>query len=168
MFTAMLFFVKMALGNLLSMLKSVGIFLVAHPKVLMCIISLALGGAAGWFVAQKFADRKVSKMQKVLDQAKTDAKTAADNIKADSKVEADRNALQLTELQRQLSAVSKDYEDALKTNKKLRYAKVPIPGKPEITVDIAFEADVPVCRSYPSTYVDQVNDMVKKTEEAMK
>lgn len=168
MITAVLFFVKMALGNLLSMLKSLMEFLLAHPKVLMCVVSLALGGAAGWFVAQKSADRKVSKIQKVLDKAVSDAKEAGDQIKADSKAEAEKNEADLTTLQLKLNATTKSYEEALKANKKLRYAQVAVPGKPDTTVDVAFEADVPVCRSYPSTYTEQVNDMVKKTEEALK
>jgi seryl-tRNA synthetase len=134
----------------------------------MCIVCLALGGGAGWFGAQKSADRKVSSIQKVLDQAKIDAKDASDKIKADSKDEADKNAIQLTELQVKLTKTTKGYEETLKANKRLRYEKVPVPGFPGTTVDVGFEGDKQVCRSYPSTYVDQINDMVKKTEESLK
>jgi seryl-tRNA synthetase len=168
MITAVWLFVKMALSSLLGMLKSIGSFLVAHPKVLMCILCLAIGGALGWFGAQKSADRKVSKIQKVLDQAKIDAKAASDKIKADSKAEADKNESELKDLRAQLADAQKNYDKALKANKKVTYVKVPVPGKPDTTVDVGFEGDKQVCRSYPSTYVDQVNDMVKKTEEALK
>jgi hypothetical protein len=168
MTTAVLFFLKTALGNFLSLLRNLVAFLLAHPKVLMCVVSLILGGTIGWLGAQKYADRKVAKMQKVLDKAVSDAKEAGDKIKADSKAEADKNEADITALQLKLSATTKNYEDALKANKKLKYAKVVVPGKPETTVDVAFEADLPVCRNYPSTYTEQVNDMVKKTEEALK
>ena len=168
MITAVFLFAKMALGNLLGMLKKLVAFLVEHPKVLMCVLCLALGGAAGWFGAQKSADRKVSKMQETLDQASIDAKAASDKIRKDSKAEADKNEVQLKELQAQLADAKRNYEKALKANKKVSYVKVPVPGKPDTTVDVGFEGDKQVCRSYPSTYVDQVNDMIKKTEEALK
>lgn len=168
MFTAMFFFAKMALGNLLSALKSVGSFLVSHPKVLMCILCLVLGGSLGWLGAQKSADRKVARMQKVLDQAKIDAKTASDKVREDSKGEANKNEAQLKELRTLLADAEKNYDKALKASKKVTYVKVPVPGKPGTIVDVGFEGDKQVCRSYPSTYVDQINDMVKKTEEALK
>jgi hypothetical protein len=168
MFTAILFFAKTSIGYVFSMGASLFAFLVEHPKVLMCILCLALGGAAGWFGAQKSADRKVSKMQKVLDQAKLDAKEAGDKIRSDSKVEADKNEAKVKDLQTLLEDALRNYDKALRANKKITYVKVPVPGKPGTVVDVGFEGEKQVCRSYPSTYVDQINDMVRKTEEALK
>ncbi len=168
MFTTLGLLAKVALGGLIGWVKGLFIFLVAHPKVLMCIVSLALGATGGWFVAQKSADRKVAKIQKVLDQAKLDAKEASDKIRSESKIEADTNEAKIKDLQTLLEEALKNYDKALRTSKKITYVKVPVPGKSEVVVDVGFEGDKQVCRSYPSTYVDQINDMVRKTEEALK
>ncbi len=168
MFTAVLFFVKTALAGLLHMVLSLVAFLMDHPKVLIGVVCLSLGLAGGWYAAQGSADRKVARIQKILDQAKLDAKLASDKVREESKAEADKNEVQLSGLQTQLADVRQNYDKALKANKKITYVKVPVPGNPSATVDVGFEGDKQICRSYPSTYVDQVNDMVRKTEEALK
>ncbi len=169
MIGTILLFAKLALSGVIGFLKKIIAFLVAHPKILMCVVCLSIGLAGGWLVAQKSADRKVSDMKQTLEKAKQTAEKAAEDIKETSKAEADKNEKQITELQLLLADMSKRYEEALKTNKqKIKYVKVAVPGKPETTVDVGFEGDKQVCRSYPSTYVDQLNDMVKKTEESLK
>ncbi len=168
MLTAIPVFLKLVLGGVLGFLKAAIAFLVEHPKVLMCVVCLTVGCGLGWAVATKRADKKIEAAKAELVRIKQDGEKASAEIKERSKEEADKNEAQLTELQLRLDETTKNYEAALKANKVIRYVKVPVPGKPEVSVDVAFEGDKQVCRSYPSTYVDKVNELVRKTEEALK
>lgn len=162
--------IKLFFSSLIKKVLQFGAWLVKHPKVLCIFLGLALGFAGGWFATLKVADAKVSKMERRLQDINDQAKIEADRIKKDSTTEADKLETKIAELQEQLAGTVADYEDKLKValkSEKVKIVKVQVPGQ-TTTVDVAFENGKNVCRTLPSAFKDQMDELVRKAEEELK
>lgn len=165
MISAIMFFFK---GVFKRILEFFG-WLMEHPIVLAAVLGLGLGAFGGCTYKANWAERQVQDMKDEIAKNEKKAKDEADRIRKDSEATVARLAKENGELQANLDALTDQYVTDLekaRSEQKVKIVKVSVPGK-AAPVDVMFEGDKQVCRSYPSVYKDTVNNMVKKAEESL-
>ena len=165
MFTAITLLFK---GILTRVLAFFG-WLMEHPIVLVGVLGIGIGFFGGCTYKTDWAETQVQKMKDKIAENEKRAKDEADKIRTDSAAAAERLAKENGELQANLDALVDQYVadlDKAKAEQKIKVVKVPVPGK-AAPVDVMFEGDKQVCRSYTSTYTETVNNMVRKAEESL-
>jgi len=165
----MLLALKLFFGGLLKRILALFGWLMDHPIVLVGVLALGIGFFGGCTYKTDWAETQVQNMKDKIAANEQKAKDEAAKIRSDSAAAAERLAKENGELQANLDALVDQYVadlDKARAEQKIKVVKVPVPGK-AAPVEVMFEGDKQVCRSYTSTYKDTVNNMVKKAEESL-
>ena len=149
-------------------------FLVAHPTVLLVIVSV-LGGAYGGY--RMGVNKTTAHYEPIMASYKKESEERAAKIAAveeESRRAALQAAIEIADKQKAMQDIADNYEhviDDMKKNPKIKVVTVVVkePNGTDKPVDLFVETDGSVsCRQLPSAYVDTINNMVDAVNGKLK
>jgi hypothetical protein len=171
-------FAKSAVKGLLTQLWTFVKFLGKHPKILCAVLGLVVGAVGGWALTKNFAEAKIHKIEKQVLDSQEQARIGAERIRQESKAVQDSLEQKLKQLEVTLQEEANLYTlrlEEARSNKKVKTVVVKVPvevpqgSEPqEKEIEVMLEDGRQVCRRFPAEFKEQVNEMIKATEDTFK